>query len=136
MGFRIALALVLATAAAAWGQPAAYPTKVVRIVNPVAPGGNQDRGGPGGDIDRRHRTSSGCAQFAGGHRVVLGRLILATRPVSRPPATIASPHGNIEDGLRFVLARRVPFRSNSSGMAWGSWPCAVGRANGSRCCYG
>jgi tripartite-type tricarboxylate transporter receptor subunit TctC len=26
----------------AWGQNTAYPTKLVRIVNPVAPGGNQD----------------------------------------------------------------------------------------------
>jgi len=26
----------------AWSQPAAYPLKLVRIVNPVAPGGNQD----------------------------------------------------------------------------------------------
>src|SRR5688572_24945448 len=37
------LALVLA-ASSAWGQaaPVNYPAKLVRIINPVAPGGNQD----------------------------------------------------------------------------------------------
>jgi tripartite-type tricarboxylate transporter receptor subunit TctC len=35
--------IVLATlASVAWSQTAPYPTKLVRIVNPVAPGGNQD----------------------------------------------------------------------------------------------
>lgn len=35
--------ILLATlASTAWGQTAPYPTKLVRIVNPVAPGGNQD----------------------------------------------------------------------------------------------
>ena len=36
-------AILLSTlAATAWGQTAPYPAKLVRIVNPVAPGGNQD----------------------------------------------------------------------------------------------
>ena len=36
-------ALMFAVAAnAAWSQPATYPSKVVRVVNPVAPGGNQE----------------------------------------------------------------------------------------------
>lgn len=40
--------IVLATASvclhplAAWSQSAAYPSKFIRIINPVAPGGNQD----------------------------------------------------------------------------------------------
>src|SRR4051812_14191917 len=43
MKLRCINAVSLAFAAAsAWGQPAAYPAKVVRVVNPVAPGGNQE----------------------------------------------------------------------------------------------
>ena len=37
-----ALFTLLAPAPAAWSQSAPYPSKVVRIVNPVAPGGNQE----------------------------------------------------------------------------------------------
>lgn len=37
-----ALFTLLALAPAAWSQSAPYPSKVVRIVNPVAPGGNQE----------------------------------------------------------------------------------------------
>jgi tripartite-type tricarboxylate transporter receptor subunit TctC len=37
-----ALAAFLLPAANAWSQGAAYPSKVVRVINPVAPGGNQD----------------------------------------------------------------------------------------------
>jgi len=36
------LCVPLITAPHAWSQTAAYPNKVVRIVNPVAPGGNQE----------------------------------------------------------------------------------------------
>ncbi|MDB5812845.1 MAG: hypothetical protein JWN94_4967 [Betaproteobacteria bacterium] len=43
MKLRCVTAVALAFAAAtAWGQPAAYPAKVVRVVVPVAPGGNQE----------------------------------------------------------------------------------------------
>ena len=35
-------ALALSTASIAWSQTPAYPVKLVRIVNPVAPGGNQE----------------------------------------------------------------------------------------------
>lgn len=44
MGFRSALACMLALSApgAAWSQPTAYPSKIVRVVVPVAPGGNQE----------------------------------------------------------------------------------------------
>ncbi len=38
----IAAALIWAAAPAGWGQTAAYPVKLVRIINPVAAGGNQD----------------------------------------------------------------------------------------------
>ena len=38
----IAGIIVSAVTPAAWGQMPPYPTKLVRIVNPVAPGGNQD----------------------------------------------------------------------------------------------
>src|SRR6478672_182729 len=39
----VTLALVALSAVPhAWGQTAAYPAKLVRIINPVAPGGNQD----------------------------------------------------------------------------------------------
>jgi len=38
----VAGAVLAVVAQPAWGQPAAYPSKLVRIVNPVAAGGNQD----------------------------------------------------------------------------------------------
>ena len=38
----IAATTLLSWASYGWGQTAPYPNKVVRIVNPVAPGGNQD----------------------------------------------------------------------------------------------
>src|SRR5687767_10488244 len=38
----IAGIIVSMLAPAAWSQTPPYPTKLVRIVNPVAPGGNQD----------------------------------------------------------------------------------------------
>ena len=38
----IAGMLLLMLAPAVWGQTPAYPTKIVRIINPVAAGGNQD----------------------------------------------------------------------------------------------
>lgn len=34
--------MLSASASNAWGQSAPYPAKVIRLVNPVAPGGNQD----------------------------------------------------------------------------------------------
>ena len=40
---RTAIAIVLFSFASnAWSQPASYPVKLIRIINPVAPGGNQD----------------------------------------------------------------------------------------------
>jgi len=41
-GFAIAIAAILLPASDGWSQGAPYPAKLVRIVNPVAPGGNQD----------------------------------------------------------------------------------------------
>ncbi len=41
-GIIVTASLLAACAPHAWGQTAPYPVKVVRIVNPVAPGGNQD----------------------------------------------------------------------------------------------
>jgi tripartite-type tricarboxylate transporter receptor subunit TctC len=41
-GLVIAAIVLCASAPYAWSQGAPYPAKVVRIVNPVAPGGNQD----------------------------------------------------------------------------------------------
>src|SRR5437868_4285713 len=41
-GIVFTASLFAACATHAWGQTASYPVKVVRIVNPVAPGGNQD----------------------------------------------------------------------------------------------
>ncbi len=38
----LAAAVALSAAASAWGQKGPYPARVIRIVNPVAPGGNQD----------------------------------------------------------------------------------------------
>ena len=38
----IAAMMLLLTAPAGWSQTAPYPVKLIRIVNPVAPGGNQD----------------------------------------------------------------------------------------------
>ena len=38
----LAAIMLLSSAADGWSQTAPYPVKVVRIVNPVAPGGNQD----------------------------------------------------------------------------------------------
>ena len=38
----IVAGLCCVPASIAWGQSAAYPAKLIRIVNPVAPGGNQD----------------------------------------------------------------------------------------------
>src|SRR3954470_3121160 len=37
-----AACLVLPFVSSTWGQSAPYPVKVVRVVNPVAPGGNQE----------------------------------------------------------------------------------------------
>jgi tripartite-type tricarboxylate transporter receptor subunit TctC len=39
--FAIAAAMVLAPSSG-WGQGAPYPAKLIRVINPVAPGGNQD----------------------------------------------------------------------------------------------
>jgi tripartite-type tricarboxylate transporter receptor subunit TctC len=41
-GFVIAAIMLSASAPNGWGQSAPYPVKVIRLVNPVAPGGNQD----------------------------------------------------------------------------------------------
>jgi tripartite-type tricarboxylate transporter receptor subunit TctC len=38
----IAMAVIVLAAPSAWGQGAPYPSKVIRVINPVAPGGNQD----------------------------------------------------------------------------------------------
>jgi tripartite-type tricarboxylate transporter receptor subunit TctC len=40
--FAFATAALLLVAPNAWSQSAPYPSKVVRVINPVAPGGNQD----------------------------------------------------------------------------------------------
>jgi tripartite-type tricarboxylate transporter receptor subunit TctC len=42
MGFVIAAIALAASASDSWSQGAPYPTKLIRVVNPVAPGGNQD----------------------------------------------------------------------------------------------
>ena len=41
-GIAIAAFMLLSSVPNGWGQSAPYPVKLVRIVNPVAPGGNQD----------------------------------------------------------------------------------------------
>ncbi len=41
-GIAIAAIMLLSSVSNGWGQTAAYPVKLVRIVNPVAAGGNQD----------------------------------------------------------------------------------------------
>ena len=41
-GIAIAAIILLSSAPNGWGQSASYPVKLVRIVNPVAAGGNQD----------------------------------------------------------------------------------------------
>jgi tripartite-type tricarboxylate transporter receptor subunit TctC len=43
-GFAIAFAIaaILLAASDGWGQGAPYPAKAIRVINPVAPGGNQD----------------------------------------------------------------------------------------------
>jgi tripartite-type tricarboxylate transporter receptor subunit TctC len=41
-GFAIAAILLSAPASDGWSQGAPYPAKVIRVINPVAPGGNQD----------------------------------------------------------------------------------------------
>ena len=38
----IAAIVLFSFASSAWSQPAPYPSKLVRVINPVAPGGNQD----------------------------------------------------------------------------------------------
>lgn len=38
----IAAIVLLSFAPTAWSQPAPYPSKLVRVINPVAPGGNQE----------------------------------------------------------------------------------------------
>jgi len=38
----LVIALVLLPASGAWSQGAPYPSKLIRIINPVAPGGNQE----------------------------------------------------------------------------------------------
>jgi tripartite-type tricarboxylate transporter receptor subunit TctC len=38
----IAAIVLFSIASNAWSQPAPYPSKLVRVINPVAPGGNQD----------------------------------------------------------------------------------------------
>ena len=40
--FAFATAAILVPAPNAWSQGAPYPAKVIRVINPVAPGGNQD----------------------------------------------------------------------------------------------
>src|SRR4051794_7299782 len=40
--FSLALVLSCCSISIAWSQAASYPVKVVRIIKPVAPGGNQD----------------------------------------------------------------------------------------------
>jgi tripartite-type tricarboxylate transporter receptor subunit TctC len=41
-GIAIAAVMLLSPVPNGWGQSAPYPVKLIRIVNPVAPGGNQD----------------------------------------------------------------------------------------------
>ena len=42
IGFVIAAILLSAAASEGWSQGAPYPARLIRVVNPVAPGGNQD----------------------------------------------------------------------------------------------
>ena len=42
MSITIAAIILLSSVSNGWSQTAPYPVKLIRIVNPVAPGGNQD----------------------------------------------------------------------------------------------
>jgi tripartite-type tricarboxylate transporter receptor subunit TctC len=41
-GIALAAVMIVSSVANGWSQTVAYPVKLVRIINPVAPGGNQD----------------------------------------------------------------------------------------------